>query len=204
MLEGVLLPSLVRRLADRPDATALIRTISEQMADSTGLAAPTLEQAFTERLRRGGVATPEGVAFPHAVIAGVRRTVVGLIVIPGGLDLDAAQPPSTLVFAIAGDASRPWEHVRLLARLSASRSMTPHASAFARAPTTQPCSAPCLRRTRDMADDTHIARAATDARLLILIARTEESFDPLVTALLDAGITGATVLESRGIGAIIR
>jgi len=88
------------------------------MADSTGLAAPTLEQAFTERLRRGGVATPEGVAFPHAVIAGVRRTVVGLIVIPGGLDLDAAQPPSTLVFAIAGDASRPWEHVRLLARLS--------------------------------------------------------------------------------------
>lgn len=44
----------------------------------------------------------------------------------------------------------------------------------------------------------------TDVRLLILIARTEESFDPVVTALLDAGITGATVLESRGIGAIIR
>ena len=55
-----------------------------------------------------------------------------------------------------------------------------------------------------MADETLVARAAGDARLLILIARTEESFDPLVTALLDAGITGATVLESRGIGAIIR
>ena len=40
--------------------------------------------------------------------------------------------------------------------------------------------------------------------LLVLIARTEESFDPVVTALLDAGITGATVLESRGLGAIIR
>ena len=44
-----------------------------------------------------------------------------------------------------------------------------------------------------MADETPVARAAGDARLLILIARTEESFDPLVTALLDAGITGATV-----------
>ena len=43
-----------------------------------------------------------------------------------------------------------------------------------------------------------------DAQLLVLIARTEESFDPVVTALLDAGITGATVVESRGIGAIIR
>lgn len=46
--------------------------------------------------------------------------------------------------------------------------------------------------------------ADASAQLLLLIARTEESFDPLVTALLDAGITGATVLESRGLGAIIR
>lgn len=46
--------------------------------------------------------------------------------------------------------------------------------------------------------------AEAPAHLLVLIARTEESFDPLVTALLDAGITGATVLESRGLGAIIR
>jgi hypothetical protein len=46
--------------------------------------------------------------------------------------------------------------------------------------------------------------SAASAQLLVLIARTEESFDPVVTALLDAGITGATVLESRGLGAIIR
>jgi len=118
MLGEMLLPDLVKRLDRIPDATILIRTISEQMASSTGLAAATLEQAFTERLRRGGVATPEGVAFPHAIIAGVRRTVVGCLLIPGGIELDARQPPSDLVFAIAGDATRPWEHVRLLARLS--------------------------------------------------------------------------------------
>jgi PTS system nitrogen regulatory IIA component len=118
MLEEMLLPALVQRLDRIPDATLLIRTISEQMADATGLAAATLEQAFTERLRRGGVATPEGVAFPHAVIAGVRRTVIGCMLIPGGIELDARQPPSDLVFAIAGDSARPWEHVRLLARLS--------------------------------------------------------------------------------------
>ncbi len=46
--------------------------------------------------------------------------------------------------------------------------------------------------------------ADAPGQLLVLIARTEESFDPVVTALLDAGITGATVLESRGMGAIIR
>jgi mannitol/fructose-specific phosphotransferase system IIA component (Ntr-type) len=118
MLEPMLLKALVRRLPERPDATVLIRTCSEQMSEVTGLAAPTLEQAFTERLRRGGVATPEGVAFPHAVIAGVRRTAVGCLLIPGGVDLDPAQPASDVVFVLAGDSAKPWEHVRLLARLS--------------------------------------------------------------------------------------
>lgn len=118
MLAETLLPGLVQRITGIPDATLLIRTVSEQMSQTTGLAAATLEQAFSERLRRGGVATPEGVAFPHAIIAGVRKTVVGCLLIPGGIELDAKQPPSDLVFAIAGDAARPWEHVRLLARLS--------------------------------------------------------------------------------------
>ena len=40
--------------------------------------------------------------------------------------------------------------------------------------------------------------------LLMLVARDEDSFDHLVTGLLDVGITGATVVESRGLGAIIR
>ena len=117
-LQEVVLPTLVRRFDSQVEAEILIRTFSEQMSHSAGLAAPTLEQAFTERLRRGGVATPEGVAFPHAVIAGVQRTLVGLALVPQGLRLDSAQPASDLVFAIAGDAARPWEHVRLLARLS--------------------------------------------------------------------------------------
>jgi len=55
-----------------------------------------------------------------------------------------------------------------------------------------------------MDDATSILTDGSDTRLLVLIARSEESFDPLVSALLDAGITGATVLESRGLANIIR
>jgi len=118
MLEQVMLPELTRRIRNPVEATELLRLLSEVLAQPTGLAASTLEQAFSERLRRGGVATAEGVAFPHAVIAGVRKTCVGLLHLPAGIRLDPSQPPSDLVFAIAGDAARPWEHVRLLARLS--------------------------------------------------------------------------------------
>jgi len=55
-----------------------------------------------------------------------------------------------------------------------------------------------------MDDARAVLKSGSDTRLLVLIARSEESFDPLVSALLDAGITGATVLESRGLANIIR
>ena len=41
-------------------------------------------------------------------------------------------------------------------------------------------------------------------RLLVLIARSEAALDELVTGMLDVGITGATVVESKGLGAILR
>jgi hypothetical protein len=43
-----------------------------------------------------------------------------------------------------------------------------------------------------------------DLRLLILITRTRAALDELITGLLDVGATGATVIESRGLGAIVR
>ena len=49
-----------------------------------------------------------------------------------------------------------------------------------------------------------MAESAADRCLLILIARNEASFDPLATGLLDVGITGATVRDSKGLGAIVR
>ena len=41
-------------------------------------------------------------------------------------------------------------------------------------------------------------------RLLVMIARDEASFDELVTGMLDVGLEGATVVDSKGIGAILR
>lgn len=41
-------------------------------------------------------------------------------------------------------------------------------------------------------------------KLLVLIARDEAALDELVTGILDAGITGATILESKGLGALLR
>jgi len=40
--------------------------------------------------------------------------------------------------------------------------------------------------------------------LLLMIASDHAMFDDLITALLDIGLTGATVIDSRGMGSIIR
>jgi hypothetical protein len=45
---------------------------------------------------------------------------------------------------------------------------------------------------------------ASPQRLLVIITRNQASLDDLITGLLDIGITGATVVESRGLAAIVR
>lgn len=49
-----------------------------------------------------------------------------------------------------------------------------------------------------------MAESVTDQRLLILIVRHDDALDELVTGLLDAGIHGATVIESKGLGQYLR
>ncbi|MFG0331386.1 MAG: hypothetical protein ACF8PN_15975 [Phycisphaerales bacterium] len=48
------------------------------------------------------------------------------------------------------------------------------------------------------------AKESQSQRLLIMVARSESALDEIVTGLLDVGITGATVIESKGLGAILR
>lgn len=44
----------------------------------------------------------------------------------------------------------------------------------------------------------------TEMRLLVLISRREDTFETVLTAAIDAGVRGATIVESRGLGAAIR
>ena len=62
--------------------------------------------------------TPEGVAFPHAVGPGISRTLVAVVTLDPPVEFDPRVPLASVVFALFGSSSTPWEHVRLLARLA--------------------------------------------------------------------------------------
>ena len=49
-----------------------------------------------------------------------------------------------------------------------------------------------------------MAESGGDPRLLIMIARSDAALDELITGLLDVGVRGATVIDAKGLAAILR
>lgn len=72
-----------------------------------------------DRERRHPTSTPEGVAFPHAMHPGIEETVLVAALVRPGVDFGVDSHPSTdIVFAIFGNADKPFSHIRVLARLA--------------------------------------------------------------------------------------
>lgn len=72
--------------------------------------------ALQAREAQRSTGTPDGVAFPHALLPGMPRSLVVVIRTRSVVYFDHSR--CDLIFAMFGDAEQPWEHVRLLARLA--------------------------------------------------------------------------------------
>lgn len=104
------------------DRDSILRVAADAASKAIGDAgSPTDAEALLEALvgreSQSPTGTPEGVAFPHAMVPGLPTSLV--VVIRTGQAVNFGQGrPCDLVFAMFGDAEKPWEHVRLLARLA--------------------------------------------------------------------------------------
>lgn len=79
----------------------------------------TLLAALQDREKKYPTGTPEGIAFPHALLPEIGRTlVIAALLRPGVRWSVQNHPQQDLVFGIIGNSEAPWEHVRLLARLA--------------------------------------------------------------------------------------
>lgn len=119
-LEPLLLPEntlLIQGCAERDD-------VLRRLADHAGGRIPSvggegLFAALLDREKRYPTSTPEGVAFPHAMLEEIEDTLVLAAVLDPPVDFRPGEhPPIRLVFGIFGSASRPFQHVQLLARLA--------------------------------------------------------------------------------------
>ncbi len=98
----------------------LLGMIAQRAAAASGtLAADAIFAGMMTREEQMATATPEGVAFPHTLLEGVDETMVIACQVRSGVSFAAGKhPDSTMVFAMVGSKDRPFEHVRLLARLA--------------------------------------------------------------------------------------
>lgn len=119
-LEPHLVEGGVLVLSDPLDRQGILTKAAEAAASAmadAGIGASALLDALEAREQQSPTGTPEGVAFPHAVLPGLPRSVVVAIRTASPVEFGAGRP-CDLVFAMFGDANQPWHHVRLLARLA--------------------------------------------------------------------------------------
>ncbi len=94
-------------------ASALGRT---GLLDDEGIGALVNKLEERESLSTTGVG--EGIALPHASLKGLKETVIGIGVIPDGVDFGSLDSqPVKVVFMIVGSQSVPRLHIQVLARL---------------------------------------------------------------------------------------
>jgi PTS system nitrogen regulatory IIA component len=119
-LEPILDPALTivpTGLKSRDDVLNLIAGLGHQRFRA--IPAIALLAAFKDRESKFPTGTPEGVAFPHALLPEIPQSaLVAAILRPPVKWSGKVHPPQDVVFGILGNSDSPWEHVRLLARIA--------------------------------------------------------------------------------------
>lgn len=119
-LEPFLKPNHALIITDCGDLRSLMTQLAAaaqpQLPDSSQ---EELVESLLERERRHPTSTPEGVAFPHAMLPTISETLIIPALLAPAVDFGVrGHPPADLIFCMFGDANEPFSHVRLLARLA--------------------------------------------------------------------------------------
>ncbi|MFN4024469.1 MAG: PTS sugar transporter subunit IIA [Hyphomonas sp.] len=96
-----------------------IHILCEALSETTGIGARAIEDAVMERERLGSTGVGEGVAIPHARLAGLAAPVGGFLRLAHGVDFEAIDDrPCDLVFMLLAPDGSGADHLRALAQVS--------------------------------------------------------------------------------------
>lgn len=96
-----------------------IHILCEALSEATGIGARAIEDAVMERERLGSTGVGEGVAIPHARLAGLEAPVGGFLRLAHGVDFEAIDDrPCDLIFMLLAPDGAGADHLRALAQVS--------------------------------------------------------------------------------------
>ncbi len=121
-LDPFLNPSATLLLARAKDREEVLATLAQSAATHIETVDKTIIlNGLQEREAKFPTGTPEGVAFPHVLLPQITQTLLIPCLLRPGVPwgtIAGAESTQDVIFAMFGDSERPWEHVRLLARLA--------------------------------------------------------------------------------------
>ena len=113
-------PDLIFPDLPATDRAAVLRALSDKIAEH-GLVRDSRElfQKLWEREQLGSTGVGSGVAIPHSKLPGLRRGIVAVGMVPGGVDFGAPDgQPVKLLFVVLSPSDAPAEHLQTLATIS--------------------------------------------------------------------------------------
>lgn len=117
-LEKFLQPGRILLLDSCKDRGDLFAKLAEKAGD-IGPSTEELVSGLESREAEGPTSTPEGVAFPHALVEGIRETVLVVALVRSGTNFrNPDHPLCDVIFCLFGEPSKPYQHVRVLARMA--------------------------------------------------------------------------------------
>jgi PTS system nitrogen regulatory IIA component len=167
----------------------------------TGLSPEAVFEALEAREGEGTTALPDGVAIPHARLAGLHEFILGIAISRKGVKFESPDGKKThIFFTLIGPDDRPQDYLKLLATISrvskgvrARRELRNARSVIALKEAFIQNSGLGLRA----------GKPRGNLKLLTIVLYERQYMDDITQLFLERGIRGASVTDSTGISDVL-
>jgi mannitol/fructose-specific phosphotransferase system IIA component (Ntr-type) len=174
-----------------------LKKISKYMAKSVKeIGYQQIFEALRAREETGSTGFENGVAIPHAKIAGLKEFSVAIMVSKKGIDFNSVDKrKSYLFFVIIGPDDKPREHLQILAQISR---FSRNKSALKELLSVRNTDALIESFYRYTTESIQPAQKQEKQKLFLMVLNELRFFDDILEIFLGKGITGVNVIDSSG------
>ncbi len=182
----------LRKIAALAVRSPLLREVGEEC----------LFQQLADREAAVSTGVGNGVAIPHARIQGLSDFVIFTLIAPRGIDFEALDNRKVQIFFVVfAPADQITEQLKVLATISRMLSQTNIRRELIQAKNTDTVFEVIARTVDDGSSSSQ--EKDEQRKLLFVILYYEDDLQAVLEYLIDQGIEGATVIESKGMGALV-
>ena len=185
----------------KEDALRKIAAIAAEVPDLADVGEEAIYTALAEREKSASTGLGGGVAIPHARFKGLTDFVVFVLVAPKGVDFESLDKRKVqLFFVVLAPEENVNEHLKILASISRTLSQANIKKELLAVQSTKILMEVLIRAS---GVETVKPAEGSKKKLLFIILYYEDNLQQVLEYLIDQGIEGATVFETKGMGAYV-